>query len=191
MKIGIFSGSFNPIHIGHIILANHVIEHTEIDEVWFLVTPHNPLKEESSLLDEQERLQMAQLAIAPYKKMKASDFEFSLPRPSYTIDTLTALRQKFPEHEFSLIIGSDNWNDIASWKNYEAIIDQYKILVYPRLDYRVTIPKKLKSSIETLDSPIIEISSTHIREEIAAGNNIRPFVPFEVFEYITKNKLYR
>mgnify|MGYP001190350857 CR=1 FL=1 len=190
MKIGIFSGSFNPIHIGHIILANYVIEHADIDQVWFLVTPQNPLKEEGVLLNESERLEMVKLATAPYEKMCASDFEFHLPRPSYTVATLNALRNSYPEHEFTLMIGSDNWTEISNWKDYEWMLSQYKLLVYPRLDHQISIPKKLRSTVEALDSPVVEISSSFIREELKEGKNIRPFVPVEVYEYIKEKKLY-
>lgn len=190
MKIGIFSGSFNPVHIGHIIIANHVIEHYDIDEVWLLVTPHNPLKEESTLLDEKERLRMVELAVAPYEKIIASDFEFSLPRPSYTFETLKSLKNRYLEHDFVLMIGSDNWCDIASWRDYECMLNQFKLLVYPRLDYQISIPKKFRNHVEALDSPILEISSTFIREELKNNKNIRPFVPVEVYEYIKEKNLY-
>lgn len=190
MKIGIFSGSFNPIHVGHLILANYVTEHANIDEVWFLVTPQNPLKDEAILLNQAERLEMVKLATEPYEKMIASDFEFYLPRPSYTVDTLDALSVKFPEHEFVLMIGSDNWTEIANWKNYEWILKQYKLIVYPRLGHQIAIPKKLRNTVEALDSPIIEISSSFLRDELLAGRNIRPFVPFEVYDYIKNKRLY-
>lgn len=190
MKIGIFSGSFNPIHIGHIILGNYIVEYTEIEQVWFLVTPHNPLKEEDSLLGENERLRMAQLATQPYDKLIASDFEFSLPRPSFTVDTLAALSIKYPEHEFSLVIGGDNWDSITRWKDHEEIIQNHKVLIYPRLDNRLIIPTRLRNTVEALDSPIIDISSTFIREGFIEGKNMRPFLDPEVYEYIKDNKLY-
>lgn len=190
MKIGIFSGSFNPIHIGHLILANYIVEYTDVDEVWFVVTPHNPLKEESSLLDEQERLNMVELAVKPYRKLHASDIEFSLPRPSYTLDTLKALSRAYATHEFCLIIGGDNWESFSAWKGYQEIIDNYKIFVYPRLDAKITVSTKLKNKVEILDSPIIEISSTSIREALEEGKCVRPYLPDEVFDYITEKKLY-
>lgn len=190
MKIGIFSGSFNPIHIGHIILGNYIVEYTEIEQVWFVVTPHNPLKEETSLIDENERLKMVQLATQPYEKLQASDFEFSLPRPSFTVDTLTALSDKHPEHEFSLIIGGDNWDSITRWKDHEKIINNHKIIIYPRLDNRLIIPSRLRNTVEALDSPIIDISSTFIREGLEEGKNMRPFLSSEVYDYIELKKLY-
>lgn len=192
MKIGIFSGSFNPIHIGHLILGSYIVEYTDIDQVWFMVTPHNPLKEQDSLLDEAERLKMVQLATEPYgSKLLASDFEFLLPRPSYTVDTFKALKHKYPEHEFSLIIGGDNWDTFSNWKNYDEIIRNYKIIVYPRLGARLNVSQKLKGKVEILDSPIIEISSTEIREGIEEGRNIRPYLPVEVYKYIETNNLYK
>lgn len=192
MKIGIFSGSFNPIHIGHLILANYIVEYTDTDQVWFMVTPHNPLKEQDSLLDEEKRLKMVQLAAEPYSdKLKACDFEFQLPRPSYTVDTFKALKIQYPEHEFSLIIGGDNWDTFSNWKNYDEIIRNYKIIVYPRLGARLNVSQKLKGKVEILDSPIIEISSTEIREGIEEGRNIRPYLPVEVYKYIETNNLYK
>lgn len=190
MKIGIFSGSFNPIHIGHLILANYITEFSELDEVWFLVTPQNPLKQNLSLADERFRLDMVQLAIENYPKLKVSDIEFSLPRPSFTINTLHLLKETYPEHEFSLIIGADNWESFTKWKNFEAILDTFKIYVYPRLGYRVSLQNKFKGTVEVIDSPIVEVSSTFIRESIKDGKTIRAFLPDKVSIYIEKNGLY-
>ena len=192
MNIGIFSGSFNPIHIGHLILANYIVEYTDIDEVWLLVSPQNPWKmDDTNLLDENIRLEMTRLATERYPKLKASDFEFSLPRPSYTINTLDALKDRYPDHEFSLIIGADNWAGFEGWKNYERIIKDYKIKIYPRLDHRISVSTKLKKSVEALDSPIIEISSSFIRDAIAEGKNAQAFLPVEVYEYIKEKGLYK
>lgn len=190
MKIGIFSGSFNPIHIGHLILGNYVVEYTDIEQVWFLVTPHNPLKEENSLIDETERLKMVQLATEAYPKLQASDFEFSLSRPSFTVDTLAALGNKYPEHEFTLIIGGDNWDSINRWKDHEKIIKNHKVLIYPRLDNRLIIPSQIKNTVEAIDAPIVDISSTMIREGFEEEKNMRPFLSSEVYDYIVSNKLY-
>ena len=191
MNIGIFSGSFNPIHMGHVILANYIVEFTEIDEIWFLVSPQNPLKSAKELSDEQLRLEMTELALQKYAKFKVSDFEFHMPKPSYTIDTLRALREKYPEDTFSLIIGADNWNVFESWREYDKIWEEFNLKVYPRLGSRITIPNKLKHKVEALDSPILEISSTFIRESISEGKNISAFLPEDVYEYIIEKGLYR
>jgi nicotinate-nucleotide adenylyltransferase len=191
MNIGIFSGSFNPIHIGHLILANYIVEFTEIEEVWFLVSPQNPLKSENELSDEHIRLEMTELALAKYTKLKASDFEFSMPTPSYTVNTLDALRNEYPGHNFTLIIGADNWNVFESWREYDKILENYKIRVYPRLGHRITIPTKLRDKVEALDSPIIEISSTFIRDSIAEGKDVRAFLPDDIYDYILNKGLYK
>ena len=191
MNIGIFSGSFNPIHIGHLILANYIVEFTEIEEVWFLVSPQNPLKSENELSDEHIRLEMTELALAKYTKLKASDFEFSMPIPSYTVNTLDALRNEYPGHNFTLIIGADNWNVFESWREYDKILENYKIRVYPRLGHRITIPTKLRDKVEALDSPIIEISSTFIRDSIAGEKDIRAFLPDDIYDYILNKGLYK
>ena len=191
MNVGIFSGSFNPIHVGHLILANYIVEFTEIDEVWLLVSPQNPFKVNENLLDEDTRLEMTKLAVADYPKLKACDFEFSLPKPSYTVNTLTELKKEFPENDFTLIVGADNWSVFEDWKNHDEIIEKFKLRIYPRLGYRISIPSKQKKNVEAMDSPIIEISSTFIRENIHAGKNMRPFLPDRVYEYIIKKKLYQ
>lgn len=190
MNIGIFSGSFNPVHIGHLILANYIVEYAYLEEVWFVVSPQNPLKSGNILSDESIRLQMVEIALEDYPKLKASDFEFSLPRPSYTINTLDSLKKEHPEHDFTLIIGADNWSTFENWKEHDAILEKYPIMVYPRLGYRISIPNKLKSKVEALDSPIIEISSTFIREGIKAGKNMKAFLPDGVYDFVIENSLY-
>lgn len=191
MNIGIFSGSFNPIHVGHLILANYIVEFTEIEEVWFLVSPRNPLKSERELLDENIRFEMTEIALEKYSKLKASDFEFALTRPSYTINTLNTLQKTYTEHQFSLIIGADNWNLFGNWKDNDKILENCKLKIYPRLGSHIIIPDKLKHRIEALDSPIIDVSSTFIRENIARGKDVRAFLQDDVYEYILKNKLYK
>lgn len=190
MNIGVFSGSFNPIHIGHVILGNYIVEYTDVDEVWFLVSPHNPLKEADSLLDENIRLNMVKLALRKYDKLIASDFEFSMPTPSYTIDTLDALSAKYPEHNFTLIIGGDNWEVFENWRDYDRLLQNYKLKVYPRIDSRISISGKLRNQVEALDSPVIEISSTFIRDGIKDHKDMRSFLPDGVYEYIIEKKLY-
>ncbi|WP_283685505.1 nicotinate (nicotinamide) nucleotide adenylyltransferase [Dysgonomonas sp. Marseille-Q5470] len=191
MKIGIFSGSFNPIHVGHLILANYIVEYTDIEEVWLLVSPLNPLKSEDDLSDKYVRLEMTKLALEGYPKIKASDFEFDLPKPSYTINTLDALKVKYPEHDFTLVIGADNWAIFESWHETDKILENYKLKIYPRLGFRIKIPDRLKQKVEALDSPIIEISSTFIREGIEVGKNMRPFLTENVYDYIIEKGLYK
>lgn len=191
MNIGIFPGSFNPIHVGHLILANYITEFTDIEEIWFLVSPHNPFKEKEDLLDENVRFEMAQMALEKYPKLKASNFEFSLSKPSYTVDTLDAIQKEYPDYNFTLIIGADNWSDFDKWKNYDKILENYTLKIYPRLGYRITIPPKMRSRVEALESPIIEVSSTFIREGISEGKSMRAFLPDAVYQFVTYKELYK
>lgn len=192
MKIGLYFGTFNPIHIGHLIIANHMTEHSDLDQVWMVVTPHNPHKQKSSLLDDYHRLHMVHLATEDYPKIKPSDIEFKLPQPNYTVNTLAHLQEKFPNHEFCLIMGEDNLNSLHKWKNYEVILQNHDIYVYPRaasgeIDTQfVNHPK-----IHRVGAPILELSSTFIREGIKNGKNIRPMVPHKVWEYIDHNLFYK
>ena len=176
IKTGIYSGSFNPIHIGHLALANWLCEYTELDELWFLVTPHNPLKEKSDLMDDQLRLKLVQRAIADYPKFKASDFEFSLPQPTYSVYTLQALEQAYPNREFYFIMGADNWKYISRWYKYVTILSNYPIFVYPRKGFEIEIPESYPH-IKKVDAPLIEISSTFIRQAWKERKDIRFFLP--------------
>lgn len=190
-KIGLFSGSFNPIHNGHLILANYMCEFTTLDEVWLIVTPHNPLKDRQDMLDEESRLKMAELAVDKFENIKASDVELHMMRPSFTINTLEKLSGDYPDYNFTLIIGADNWTYFSKWKDYETIIENYNILIYPRNNYAVTIPESLKDRVRLVNAPLIEISSTFIRQSIRDRKNIRAFLPPEVYDYIELNNLYR
>ena len=182
MTIGIFSGSFNPIHIGHLALANWICEFCAMDEIWFLVSPQNPFKQESELMDEQIRLRMVEAAIAGYPKFKASDFEFSLPRPSYTINTMQALKKTFPNRNFHLIMGADSWNSISGWKDYRLLINTFPLLVYPRKGYEIKIPQDC-TTIKEVKAPLMEVSSTFIRQSLKEGKDIRFFLPEALRSY--------
>lgn len=192
-KIGLFFGSFNPIHIGHLILANYILENSDMDELWFVVSPQNPFKEKKSLLKDHNRLDMVQLAVKDYPKMRASNVEFSLPQPSYTIDTLTYLHEKYPDYSFSLIMGEDNLASLPKWKNSDTLIKNHHIIVYPR----VFDPEKKDSAylqhenISLVKAPVIELSATEIRSMIKAGKNVRPMLPPEVFDYLDGSSFYK
>ena len=192
MNVGLYFGTFNPIHTGHLIIANHLLENSNLDEVWMVVTPHNPHKKKSSLLEDYHRLQMIHLATETYDKIKPSDIEFKLPQPNYTINTLVHLKEKFPKYRFSLIMGEDNLKSLHKWKNYELILQDYNIYVYPRIS-ESEIPEQFvnHSRIHKVDAPIIELSSTFIRNSIKEGKNIRPMLSDKVWEYIDHNLFYR
>lgn len=192
-KIGLFFGSFNPIHIGHLILANYILENSDMDELWFVVSPHNPFKNKKSLLKDHHRLDMVQLAIANYPKMRASNVEFSLPQPSYTIDTLTYLGEKHPDCYFTLIMGEDNLAGLSKWKNYETLIRNHQIIVYPRISEDIERNQQHleHKNISLISAPIIELSATEIRQMLKAGKNVRPMLPPEVFDYIDGSSFYK
>lgn len=191
-KIGLFFGTFNPIHIGHLIIANHLAEHSELDEIWLVITPHNPHKKKSSLLPDYHRLEMVFLATKSYDRIKPSDIEFNLPQPNYTTHTLIHLSEKFPKYQFSLIMGEDNLNTLNKWKNYQTILSDYQIIVYPRLT-PTNIPEELQNhhNIKKIDAPIMEISSTFVRKSIQQGKNVRPMLDEKVWAYIDHNLFYR
>lgn len=191
MKIGLFFGSFNPIHIGHLILANHLAEHSNLEQIWLVVTPHNPHKEKNSLLNDRNRLHMVQLATEEYPKLKPCDIEFTLPQPNYTVNTLAHLQEKYPQHEFALIMGEDNLKSLHKWKNYEFIIQNHEIYIYPRISESTEPHSDVAHKVHKIDAPIIEISSTFIRNSIKEKKNVRPLLPEKVWEYIDYNNFYR
>ena len=189
LKVGLFFGSFNPIHIGHMAIANYMAEFAGLQQVWFVVSPQNPFKKKEDLLNDFDRLELVRLAISDDPRFRVSDAEFRMSKPSYTIDTLTHLSGKFPTHHFSLIMGSDNLTNFTQWKNYQEILDHYPILVYPR-------PGSAESpftheTIRTIDAPLMEISSTFLRKALRDGHNMRCFFPDKVWEYIDKMNFYR
>ena len=192
MKIGLYFGTFNPIHVGHLIIANHMAEHSDLDQVWMVVTPHNPLKKKSTLLNDFHRLQMVHLATEDFPKLKPSDIEFKLSQPNYTVNTLVHLEEKFPNHEFSLIMGEDNLKSLHKWKNYEVILQNHDIYVYPRISSEVdNLELKNHPKIHLIDAPVVELSSTFIRNNIKAGKNIQPLLPSKVWTYIDHNNFYK
>jgi nicotinate-nucleotide adenylyltransferase len=188
MHIGLYFGSFNPIHTGHLIVANHVVNHTDVDKVWFVVSPHNPLKDSHSLLNEYHRLHLVNLAIEDNSKFRASNVEFSLPKPSYTIDTLTYLTEKFPFEKFSVILGADSFQNIHRWKNYEQLLAQCSFLVYKRPGFE--IEETYGADITILDAPLLHISSTYIRRQIKEKKSIKYIVPDLVEQHIEANGYY-
>lgn len=192
MKIGLYFGTFNPIHIGHLIIANHLAEYSDLDQIWMVVTPHNPLKNKQTLLDDYQRLQLVFLATEDYPKIKPSDVEFKLLQPNYTVNTLAHLQDKYPQYEFSLIMGEDNLKSLHKWKNFEVILQNHEIYVYPRISIgEKNETFKSDHKIHLIDAPIVEISSTSIRENIKNKKNVRPLLPEKVWEYIDKNNFYK
>lgn len=189
-KIGIFGGSFNPIHVGHALIASFIVENTELDSLWLMVSPLNPLKEGSSMASNYHRLRMTELVTRRMENVITSAFEFGLPKPSYTIDTLNALQAKFPEDEFYLVIGADNWCLFDRWKAGDEIISKYHVLIYPRRGYEIVIPEQYSDRVAVVDAPLIEISSTQVRERISQLKSISFYVPESVEKFIIDNKLY-
>ncbi|MBF6608435.1 MAG: nicotinate-nucleotide adenylyltransferase [Flavobacterium sp.] len=192
MKVGLYFGTFNPIHVGHMIIANHLAEYSDLDQVWMMVTPHNPLKKKATLLDDYQRLELVHLATQDFPKIKPSDFEFKLPQPNYTTNTLAHLHDKFPQHTFSLIMGEDNLRSLHKWKNYEFLMENHQIYVYPRISSEIEkTTHHNHPNVTMIDAPIVEISSTFIRENINAGKNVQPMLSEKVWHYIDDNNLYR
>jgi len=192
-KVGLFFGTFNPIHVGHLIIANHLAEYSDLEEVWLVVTPHNPHKKKSTLLEDTHRLTMVRIAVEDFPKLKASNIEFDLPQPNYTVNTLAALEEKHPELNFCLIMGEDNLKSLHKWKNYEVILDRYPIYVYPRITSQEENLSHFKEGkgVTKINAPIVQISSTFIRKNIALGNDIRPLLPQKVWEYLDEMNFYK
>ena len=189
MKIGLYFGSFNPVHVGHLIIANHFVTNTDLQQVWLIVSPQNPLKPSSSLLNEYHRLHLARIAIEGEKNLKVSNVEFNLPKPSYTIDTLIYLEEKNPKHQFAVIMGSDSLLNIGKWKNYQALLKNYSIYIYKRPGFNIQETSTV--NIHIVDAPLLEISSTQIRRLIKEHKSIRYLVPDIVLEEIEKYGYYK
>lgn len=190
MNIGLYFGSFNPIHTGHLIIANHILENSNLDKIWFVVSPRNPLKDAQTLLNEYDRLHLVELAIESNPKFRASNVEYHLPRPSYTINTLAYLSEKFPLEHFTVIMGSDSYHNLPRWKNYEQILTYYGIIVYQRPGFELEA-STLPATVQALKAPLLEISSTYIRHQVKEGKSIRYLVPQSVEEYILGNAYYK
>lgn len=191
-KIGLYFGTFNPIHIGHLAIANHMVEFSDLDEVWMVVTPHNPHKKKSTLLEDHHRLEMVYRATEAYDNIKPSNIEFGLPQPNYTVNTLAHLEEKYPDYQFALIMGEDNLNTLHKWKNNEVILERFEVFVYPRVT-STSIKEEFKNhpKITKVAAPIMEISSTFVRNAVKDGKRIMPLLPQKVWEYIDEMNFYK
>lgn len=190
MKVGLFFGSYNPVHIGHLAIANYMVEFTDLERLWFVVSPHNPLKQKSTLLADHHRYEMVLRAIDDDPRFRVSNIEFHLPRPSYTIDTLAYLREKYPDHEFVLIMGSDGLSTFPKWKNYQELIKNYSRYVYPRPGTGKDLLENIENG-KLVEAPMMDISSTFIRDAIAQGRDVRHFLPFKVWQYLSEMNFYK
>ena len=192
MKVGLFFGSFNPIHVGHLIIANHFVEFSDLDQVWFVVTPHSPFKKKASLLADHHRLEMVYRATADYTTLRECDIEFKLKQPNYTIDTLTYLEEKYPDLKFALIMGEDNLKSFHKWKNYDIILNNHDLYVYPRRNNPVDSGELEKlGRIHRVSAPLIELSSTMIRKAVKEGKLVRPMLPEAVWQYLDEMNFYK
>lgn len=191
-SIGLFFGTFNPIHIGHLVLANYFAEHTEFEEIWLVVTPQNPFKTKQDILANDHRFEMVKRATEAYPKLHPCSVEFEMPTPNYTIDTLLELSKKYPRNKFSLIMGMDNLASFPKWKGYTRILDDYGLWVYPRKTHKM-VPDFLKNhpQITVVAAPEIEIASSEIRKQIQNQKNIRPLLPAESWQYLIEMNFYR
>ena len=189
MKIGLYFGSFNPVHVGHLIIANHILNETPVEKVWFIISPQNPFKSEANLLNEYHRLHLVRIATEDDTRIRASDIEFNLPKPSYTSTTLAYLSEKYPDDEFSIIMGSDSFQNIHKWKNPETILGHYQIYIYRRPGFEVDLQQL--PMVQLLEAPLLQISATHIREYIRKKKSVRYMIPDKVLEEIEKGGYYK
>ncbi len=188
--IGLFFGSFNPVHVGHLILAQTALNLTDLDKVWMVVSPQNPFKQKQNLLPEYDRLRMVELALEGQDRILASNVEFSLPKPSFTIDTLTHLSERYKSYRFSLIMGEDNLAHFHKWKNHEAILKYYQLFVYPRVESEPSL-LAAHPHVQRFEAPLLNISATYLRDTIQRGGSVRFLVPDPVFHYLETNGLYQ
>jgi nicotinate-nucleotide adenylyltransferase len=189
-KVGLFFGSFNPVHVGHMIIANFMATQTDLEEVWMVVSPHNPLKPKKTLARDHDRLHLVRLAIGDNPKLKASDVEFGLPQPSYTVDTLSYLKEKYPNRQFSLIMGGDNLATLHKWKNYELLLRDHEIFVYQRPSHDLGDLQQ-HPSIKIVEAPLMQISASYIRNCLKAGQSVQYLVPDAVYRYLEEVAIYR
>jgi nicotinate-nucleotide adenylyltransferase len=189
MQIGLYFGSFNPIHNGHLIIANHILNETDLDKIWFVISPQNPFKPSSTLLNEYDRLHLVQKAIEGDDRLRASEIEFSLPKPSYTVHTLTYLQEKYPDYSFRIIMGSDSFQNIEKWKNADVLIKNYEFIIYKRPGFE--IDNKSNAKVNVMNAPLLEISATYIRELVRQGKSIKYLVPQNVEEEILSLRFYK
>ncbi len=192
-QIGLYFGTFNPIHNGHLTIANHMVEYSDLDQVWFVITPQSPFKKKASLLADHHRYQLVQIAVEAYPKLKASDIEFKLEQPNYTVTTLAYITEKYPDFQFHLIMGEDNLKSFHKWKNYKTILAHHHIYVYPRVFENRNTPTEFDQhpKVHQVKAPIMEISSTFIRKAIKEKKNIRPLLPCEVWQYLDEMNFYK
>ena len=189
MKVGLYFGSFNPIHVGHLIIANHILNETDIQKIWFVVSPQNPFKKTTSLLNEYDRLHLVQKAVENDSRLRASDIEFLLPKPSYTAHTLAYLKERYPDNTFSIIMGSDSLQNLEKWKNAETIIREYALIIYRLSGFEVE--NSIQANLQVMNAPLLEISATHIRELVKAGKSIKYLVPSSVEEEIASSGFFK
>ncbi len=190
LEIGLYFGSYNPVHIGHLAIANYMVEYTDIDQLWFVVSPQNPHKKRSNLLADYHRLEMVNRAIEDDNRMRASNIEFSLPKPSYTVNTLAHLSDQYPNYHFRILMGSDNLENFHKWKNFETIIENYGVIVYPRPGFDKSKVKITENMVIAEGAPLMEISSSFIRNAIRQGKDIRHFLPLKTWEYLDEMNYY-
>lgn len=191
MKIGLFFGTYNPVHVGHMVIANYMVEFTDLDQIWMVVTPQNPFKQKESMLQDFDRLHLVRLAIGDDLRVRPSDIEFNLPQPNYTATTLVYLKEKFPQHDFALIMGADNLNHFHKWKNHDEILKNHELYVYPRLDANDGGELRQHFKVNYVEAPVMKISSSFIRKAISEGKDVQHYMPKEVAKYVDEMNFYR